>query len=267
MLILVNFTGRTNLSTVGYALYNPDGTLHTARATDGVTERPAGSGTYGADATIPYGFTGELRWDTGEVVPARVSTVLDGGGELTVESISGALTTIARVKALPGIGAYTDDQIAIAINTATLAIEHYCNRTFASTVYTAEKYDGNGMDTLYLKQYPITAVSAITVNDSALTTDDYEVDTQSLYKSSGWVQGRRNIAVTYTAGYSTMPEDLVMAATRIVGDMLSDEPINPNIKSEKVGDYQYTLGDVSSNATMAVQKHSGELAPYRKWTL
>lgn len=55
------YTGLTG--SVGFAFYNADGTLNTARTTDGVYEAPAGSGTYWVDATIPTGLNGFVAWD------------------------------------------------------------------------------------------------------------------------------------------------------------------------------------------------------------
>jgi hypothetical protein len=266
MLLQATFgSGYASLATVGYALYDSDGTLNTARTTTGVYEAPAGSGIYFVDATLPAGFDGFVQWDTGGASPVYASEVIDLGGELDVDPLTGALTTIARVNGLPGIGTYTNDQISAAINAATAAINNYCNRVLTSATYTGEIYDGNDRDYLYLRQYPITAVASITLDDTALTvTTDYEIDTQALYREDYWTAGRRNIVVTYTAGYTTIPEDLVMAVTHIVADMLASEPVNTAIKSEKIGDYQYTLGD---SASSAIKKHSVELAPYKRFIL
>lgn len=71
---LVNFgAGQASLATVGYRLYNPDGTPNGARITAGVTERPAASGIYGAAVVFPDLFAGEIRWDTGGGSPVYAS--------------------------------------------------------------------------------------------------------------------------------------------------------------------------------------------------
>lgn len=56
-----------SLATVGYELYNPDGSANGSRITTGVAERGTGSGVYGASVSFPDGFVGEIRWDTGGV--------------------------------------------------------------------------------------------------------------------------------------------------------------------------------------------------------
>lgn len=76
-----------SLATVGYRLYNADGTAYAARVTAGVAERPAGSGTYGASIVIPDTFTGELRWDTGGGSPKYASEALDPTVWSTLRSV------------------------------------------------------------------------------------------------------------------------------------------------------------------------------------
>lgn len=272
MLYLVNFgISKASLSTVGYALYDADGTLHTARSTTGVTERPAGSGTYGVDVTLPSGFVGEIRWDTGEATPAYASEAIDGGGELSASLLSGTLTTIARVRAVSGIGTYTDDQITIAINSATDAIKHYCNRDLISTTYTNEYYDGNGRDVLYLRNYPITAIASLTVDDIAITSAEYLIEDQGLFRIGGWwSSGRRNIKITYTAGYTSIPDELATIASKVAGDILAQAVSDPSLQSEKIGDYSYSINnslDVAVLSSTAVKKYICDLSYYKRWAL
>lgn len=54
------------LATVGYQLFNPDGTANGSRVTAGITERGTGTGLYGGSVVFPDDFTGELRWDSGD---------------------------------------------------------------------------------------------------------------------------------------------------------------------------------------------------------
>ena len=58
---------KTGLATVGLALLNPDGTVHTARTTTGVYEMAGGG--YGKNVTFPDDWKGILKWDTGEGSP------------------------------------------------------------------------------------------------------------------------------------------------------------------------------------------------------
>lgn len=79
MYLQVNFgAGYAGLSTVGYTLYNADGTLYQSRITEGVSERGSGTGVYGveSDLVVLETWTGEIRWDTGQAVPVYASTTL-----------------------------------------------------------------------------------------------------------------------------------------------------------------------------------------------
>lgn len=57
----VTYTGFT----VGYTLYNTDGTVYQARTTAGVFELPSGTGTFNASITTPDSFAGYAIFDTG----------------------------------------------------------------------------------------------------------------------------------------------------------------------------------------------------------
>src|SRR5215475_11301986 len=98
------------VGTVGYALYNSDGSLNAARTTAGISERPAGSGTYAATVTFPDSFTGELRWDTGGATPKYASEPVnpaesETGGMVTfTNGLVNATYTITVVTAGPAPG-------------------------------------------------------------------------------------------------------------------------------------------------------------------
>lgn len=51
------------VGTIGVTLLNPDGTLHTARATAEIYE--IGGGTYGKNISFPDNWIGSIKWDTG----------------------------------------------------------------------------------------------------------------------------------------------------------------------------------------------------------
>lgn len=68
--LVVNFgSSKGGLSTVGYALYDPDGSVNVARTTDNVTEIGTSTGIYAVEADINEGFNGIVLWDTGEGSP------------------------------------------------------------------------------------------------------------------------------------------------------------------------------------------------------
>ena len=70
--------------------------------------------------------------------------------------------------------------------------------------------------------------------------DDFDIDTESgkIYLPGGFPKGQKNIRVEYTAGYSTMPEDLKMAVKILVKNIYQKRD------EETFGLEQYSLGYV-----------------------
>lgn len=108
---------------------------------------------------------------------------------------------------------------------------------------------------------------ALTVPHDRL--DAYEVDYKGgeIYRSIGFGHGWRNIYVNYNGGYTTIPADLEQIAIEIVSDVYGSRTVNNALKSEKIGDYSYTLSDGSSGGSMdtAVTRRASDLAQWRRF--
>jgi len=93
----VNFGSRLGgLATVGYTLYNSDGTENQARSTANITEIVVGSGMYQCFITFDDTFQGSIVWDTGEAEPKYAVETVDyqfiasqggGGGIGYIDSV------------------------------------------------------------------------------------------------------------------------------------------------------------------------------------
>lgn len=135
-----------------------------------------------------------------------------------------ALTTTATVKTYAGIsGSGADAQIDVIVSAVDRSMKEYLGRQIESASVTAEIHDGNGLDdSLILLEWPVTSVSSVSIDGAALAASDHEIDGANgilHYKPGGtgfapWPKGRRNISVTYTAGYASVPADLALAATK-----------------------------------------------------
>ncbi len=159
-----------------------------------------------------------------------------------------ALTTVADVKELLGISAGStskDNLITRNINYATKIILNYCGRTsFNDTAYT-EYYDGIGGTELVLRNRPVITVTSVAYNTegnstgayTTLDSDDYFVDTEAgIIKSQQQFVGNYHTwQVIYTAGYTTIPDDLAEACARMAAYMTEQGTAGTNVKKRQEG--------------------------------
>ena len=120
-----------------------------------------------------------------------------------------------------------DALLSHLISAVSSAFSKYCDRTFASTDYggsdandpPALMVSGKGGTAQPLPEYPVTAVSAVTVDAttvparSVVGSSGYVIDNDVLCLDGGYrfCRGIKNISITYTAGYSSIPDDLAQA--------------------------------------------------------
>jgi hypothetical protein len=138
---------------------------------------------------------------------------------------AGDLCTLDQVKAyLPAMqNVTTDDSLLSGLITAISAfMATYCSRVFQNASY-QESYSGQHTRRLTLRQFPVTAVSSLSISGMSIPAspdgvqpgyvwDQYGIDLIGYY----FTRGRGNIAVSYTAGYSQPPADLSQACVELV---------------------------------------------------
>lgn len=124
------------------------------------------------------------------------------------------------------VGSETD-QAQAALDTATAEMKAHMGQNIAQVTADQITLDANGAGVLFLPERPVTAVSAVTVDGTALTVAN-DVDWYSygaLYRDRDrggtWGDERQSVVVTYTHGYATIPDDIkrvcVKRAARILG--------------------------------------------------
>ncbi len=142
--------------------------------------------------------------------------------------LSYALTNLNDVKESLGIASSDttwDNLIIRKINQATIAIEKYTGRRFALTTYTDEEYNGSHIDQLVLRQRPIVGTPTLKARDTSLNEADFDTLESNLLFTNAeagildlnfGATGRwSRYAVTYSAGYATIPEDLAEACASL----------------------------------------------------
>ena len=148
-----------------------------------------------------------------------------------------ALTTAAAVKARysPAMDASQDAALATALTQADAWIKAATGRDIEEATYT-EYFNGYGQTRLLLRagRQPVLheAAKYVTVTDSgtALTIDNalgynttadvflenIGLDNQAIvHYRSGFSVGRQNITVTYSAGWGTVPTEIVALANEV----------------------------------------------------
>jgi hypothetical protein len=133
----------------------------------------------------------------------------------------------------------------------------FCNRRFLATDYTLAKYTGDNYRDLLLRQYPINSITTIIIDDttefpsgaSTLKDLDFYIDTETqgnIINANIWPAGDPlNLEITYNAGFTAIPFDLEMAAIGLVA-LKWQKKGQELMKSEKIGQYSYTLADINS---------------------
>ena len=143
------------------------------------------------------------------------------GGSVT-DAATNALVTIDEVKRwLKLDGSGDDDFLQEAINQWSDTVEKRLQRIIKSAAYTDEQHDG-GKKKVLLKNIPVTAISSISIDDTALSSEYYTYDEDSgiirLKTGYAFDGGPGSIEVSYTGGFDedSIPGDLKRTVTQLV---------------------------------------------------
>jgi uncharacterized phiE125 gp8 family phage protein len=164
-----------------------------------------------------------------------------------------ALTSLANVKEYLGISGTTYDALLTNLITRMEAfIERYCDRPFAQTTYTDEKYDGeyNNGGLLLLNHWPLISVASLYddldcdyTSSTLIDSDDYltYLDEGIIRLKNGveFNEGDQNIKITYDAGVTSVPADLEQATIEMVAEKFNVRG-SEGKKSEKLGRWGVT---------------------------
>ncbi len=90
---------------------------------------------------------------------------------------------------------------------------------------------------------PIRSVASVTVDETVLAADDYRVWPDRLWCRTGWGGPEVPVTITYTAGATVVPADVVQLACELVALAAASEGVDPRIQSEGVDDYRVTYRD------------------------
>lgn len=127
-----------------------------------------------------------------------------------------SLDEVKKFIGMSGSTSNTDDLLEDLIDRVSTIFESCMDRNILSRSYT-EFHNGNGATVLYPRQPKITTISGIWddynweyTDDDIIDTDNYKVidETHIVFKNISLNNYTANIKITYTAGYTSTPDDL-----------------------------------------------------------
>ena len=133
------------------------------------------------------------------------------------------LTTVARVKSHLGIAdTVVDTLLQTIITAASRWMLSQMKRNIRLQTYT-ETFNGDGTIGITLTHGPVTTITSVTVDGETITARatvadiGYVLQNDRLYLVGySFPEGIANVVVVYTAGYTTVPEDLDQACVELV---------------------------------------------------
>ena len=142
------------------------------------------------------------------------------------------------------------------INSVSALAERYCRRTFAREVDRVEKHDGGDWLEIFLRLTPIVSIKTVTVDGLEMDSSDYTYDaaTGRLRRGNGYVHpefenwfpaGMNNVVVTYTGGYTTIPDEIKEACVQGVVQLVAQKNRDFSLQSESFADYSWSAGNAS----------------------
>lgn len=122
----------------------------------------------------------------------------------------------------------SDEELGAIIASVSNLVKTYCGHSFID-YYSTPKVEifnvKQSQHALLLNEWPVNAVSLVEYRDeytepyTTLANTEYYVDTSidTVFLHSGyWPEGFGAVKITYTAGYSSTPEDIKIAALDLV---------------------------------------------------
>jgi hypothetical protein len=147
-------------------------------------------------------------------------------------------------------------------------VTDYTHRVFPVTSYVDELYDGNDDHYLVLKQYPIISIDDTIgvqfqsqqfivptdgIYGDVLSGETLQLDSTNtsiihlkkdygmIYYVNKWPHGIDNITISYTAGYTDVPNDVLLAIKLWVKFLYQ------KVNEESIGLKDWSVGDVRQN--------------------
>ncbi len=177
---------------------------------------------------------------------------------------SGDLTTLANVKQWVNVSNSTDDALLTRLITSVSNfMQSWLNRQLNPATY-SDVNDGTGGQRMMLTNYPVTAVTSLTVDgipvpaSSSPTSPGYTFDQYGVTLRGGYYfgSGLQSVSVTYTAGYASMPVEIEQACIELVS-LRYAERLRPGVTSRSLGgeNVAYSSAGISNSVSELLQQY------------
>lgn len=155
----------------------------------------------------------------------------------------------------------------VTLNLLASAINSLGSGWAATVAGNANDYGGWPTTLLKYIQGALDAKSEANVELYVEELGEYRIDETEGTLWGEFPYGYQNVEVRYTAGWATIPDDLQMGVASLVKSVFDASNVDGNMKSERIGDYSYTLkdgfsGDVYSSLLSPSSRMF--LDPYKK---
>lgn len=147
-----------------------------------------------------------------------------------------------------------------AVSEASAAIRNYCRQYIELVEDDEYTFDVRPARwNLLLPELPVVEVSDVVEDDEGLVVeDDYELGAHGQVWRVGrrWAAGNQIVTVTYTHGYETIPDDIIVVATRAAarayqaGLRAADSDGVPGIASKALGDFSVSYASEGTEGVM-----------------
>lgn len=202
-----------------------------------------------------------------------------------------ALATSSDVAAALGrpLTAFESSNVSRLLELASAVVRRYTRQTINQVVNDVVVLPGNWSASLVLPERPVTSVSSVTINGSAVT--QYVIIDDTLFMGSGsfmpdygvsggsvldgpagslygqnfsgvsWQGPQAQISVTYTHGYAVIPDDIANEVAGMVAVQMATET---GIIREKIGGYEVGYARTDGGAITLSDTAKSVLNFYRK---
>lgn len=162
-----------------------------------------------------------------------------GSGSRALVQVTSTGVTLTSVAS----GTTTTNSVTFASNTTITALATAISAVSNWTATALSSYGSWASADLKAIQgnYNATSPVNLKVHVTDLGYFDVNADIGELYVPGHFAKGYRNYRVSYTAGFSSVPEPVQQACAEYAAALYKARTINPALQSESLGQYSYTV--------------------------